>query len=116
MPKRPTAPKTAQGVQIVLVERDAESAYAYWEIPQSVESELRAQDVESLSLRLHEVTNIDLDYAPAHSTQVFDCNLTDRDRHLTIPVANKDYLAELGYTQPDGTWVKLARSLHIRVA
>ena len=116
MMQSPTSAKTTQDVQIVLVARNSASAYAYWEIPQSLESELRAKDIETLSLHLHEVTNIDLEHAPANSTQVFECNVTDRDRHVPIPVPNQDYLAELGYTQPDGSWVKLARSLHIRVA
>ncbi|MEM9217967.1 MAG: DUF4912 domain-containing protein [Cyanobacteria bacterium P01_F01_bin.150] len=103
-------------VNIVIVPRSEDSAYAYWEMADGVEASLRQKHVETLSLRIHEVTDIDMDYTPAHSTQAFECKVTDRDRHVPIPFADKDYLAEIGYTQKDGTWVKLARSLHVRVA
>ena len=105
-----------QDVNIVLVPRTTTSAYTYWEMKDGLQKKLADQNVKALSLRIHEVTDMDLDFAPAHSTQIFECKLTDRDRHVPIPVENKDYLAELGYTMPGGTWVSLARSLHVRVA
>ena len=105
-----------QDVNIVIVPRSRNAAYVYWEMSDAVVAELQQKKVETVSLRVHEVTNIDLEQAPAHSTQIFECQVTDRDRHIPIPVADKDYLAELGYTQQDGTWVTLARSTHSRVA
>lgn len=107
---------TTQDVNIVLVPRTATAAYTYWEMTDGMQKKLADQNVKALSLRIHEVTDMDLDFAPAHSTQIFECKLTDRDRHVPIPVEGKDYLAELGYTMPGGRWVSLARSLHVRVA
>ena len=107
---------TTQDVKIVLVPRSRSAAYVYWEMSEGVVTELKQKKVETLSLRIHEVTNIELEYSPAHSTQIFECKVADRDRHIPIPVADKDYLAELGYTQQNGTWVTLARSIHSRVA
>lgn len=107
---------STQDVKIVLVPRSREAAYVYWEMADNVVTELQQKKVETLSLRIHEVTNIELEHSPAHSTQIFECKVTDRDRHIPIPVADKDYLAELGYPQQDGTWVSLACSIHSRVA
>ena len=104
-----------QGPQIIMVPRVGGAAYVYWEIPDAILTELSQKGIQSLSLRIHEVTNIDLNHSPAHSTQTFICDLKERDRHISIDSPDKDYLAELGYMTADGSWLGLARSVHVRV-
>jgi phosphate transport system substrate-binding protein len=45
----------------------------------------------------------------------YDCREAERDLQVPIPVDDRDYVAELGYVTPDGNWLKLARSEHVRV-
>lgn len=101
--------------RIILVARDCRSAYAYWELSDDHRQALRRQGGRNIKLRIHDVTNIDLDHSPAHSTQEYDCAEFDRDRHVPIPVDDRDYLVELGYTTQDGRWLRAARSTHIHV-
>ncbi|HIK56148.1 MAG TPA: DUF4912 domain-containing protein [Synechococcales cyanobacterium M55_K2018_004] len=102
--------------RIILVPRNAESAYAYWEVPDALKAELRRQGGRDLKLRIHDATDLNLDTQAAHSTQEYTVSELDQDRHVPIPVSDRDYVAELGYTTQDGRWLSLARSEHIHVA
>ncbi|MEB3175405.1 MAG: DUF4912 domain-containing protein, partial [Cyanobacteriota bacterium] len=99
--------------RIILAPRDAESAYAYWEIAEADEASLKAQGVENLTLKIHDVTGIDLNVQPAHSVQEYVVALGDPDRQVPITAPDRDYLAEIGYSAADDRWVSLAKSTHI---
>jgi phosphate transport system substrate-binding protein len=101
--------------RIVLTARDSQHVYAYWEIPQEQKNAAKSEGGKQLKLRLYEVTNINLDVQPAHSMQEHLCDETTQDMHLSVPVSDRDYLVELGYTNNDGNWLSLARSTHVRV-
>ncbi|WAL60842.1 DUF4912 domain-containing protein [Thermocoleostomius sinensis] len=101
--------------RIILTPRDCRNAYAYWEVPERHKARLREQGGRNLSLRLYDVTDIDLDRQPPHSMKQFDCRESEPDLHVPIPVDNRDYLAELGYMTDDGKWLSLVRSRHVRV-
>uniref|UniRef100_A0A7C3KHN4 DUF4912 domain-containing protein n=1 Tax=Oscillatoriales cyanobacterium SpSt-418 TaxID=2282169 RepID=A0A7C3KHN4_9CYAN len=102
--------------RIILVPRDATSAYAYWEISELQKNALKQAGGRDLRLRLYDVTgNIDVDRQAPHSVQEYDCNEIDPDMHLTINDSDRDYLVELGYITEQGRWLKLARSEAVRV-
>jgi phosphate transport system substrate-binding protein len=107
------APK--QICQIILVPRSAQDAYAYWEVSDDYKLTARQQGGQTLMLRVHDATNIDIDYQPPHGTQEFPCDELDLDQYVPIPVSNRDYIAELGYYTRDRRWIRIIRSFHVRV-
>ncbi|KAM3092151.1 DUF4912 domain-containing protein [Phormidesmis sp. 146-12] len=101
--------------RIVLLPRDPQWAYAYWDVPIEHRMQLRQQGGQNLVLRLYDVTDVDLDHQKPHSLQQFDCDELARDWYLAIPVSDREYLAEIGYLTADGRWLMLARSLPVRI-
>ncbi|MBD1845011.1 DUF4912 domain-containing protein [Cyanobacteria bacterium FACHB-63] len=101
--------------RIVLMPRDPQWAYAYWDIPNEHRSELRNQGGQALVLRLADVTDIDLTHQSPHNLQQFECDELARDWYVPIPVSDRDYLIEIGYLTGDGGWLILARSLPVRI-
>jgi hypothetical protein len=101
--------------RIVLMPRDPQWAYAYWDIPVEHKEELRRQGGSYLALRLYDVTDIDLNHQNPHSLQQFSCEEMARDWYLPIPVSDRDYIVEIGYTTNDDGWLMLARSAPTRI-
>jgi ABC-type phosphate transport system substrate-binding protein len=101
--------------RIVLLPRDPQSAYAYWDTPNEHKAELRQQGGQQLALRLCDVTDLDGNHPSPHNIQQYDCDEMARDWHLPIPVSDRDYIAEIGYIAGDGRWLMLARSLPVRI-
>jgi phosphate transport system substrate-binding protein len=100
--------------QIILVPRTNQEAYAYWEVTPASKQALRDSGGQSLKLRIHDVTNLDMDTQPPLSTQEYDCDDYSQDKHVAIPIRDHDYIADLGYTTLDGRWLRLVRSLSVR--
>ena len=96
--------------QIILEPRGASKAYTAWNLTEFEKNAAISQGGRKLALRLYDVTNISLDYQPPHSVYEYECSEVDRDRHLSIPAGDRDYLIELGYVTDEGRWLKLARS------
>ncbi|MBW4579792.1 MAG: DUF4912 domain-containing protein [Tildeniella nuda ZEHNDER 1965/U140] len=111
----PDLPEGYGESRIVLMPRDPQWGYTYWDAPQEHKEELRQQGGQRLALRLYDVTDVDLDHASAHSLQQFDCDELARDWYVPIPVSDRDYLAEIGYLTGDGRWLLLARSNPVRI-
>lgn len=101
--------------RIVLMPRDPQWAYAYWDISNEHKSELRSQGGQTLVLRLADVTDLDLTHQSPHNLQQIECDELARDWYLSIPVSDRDYLVEIGYLTGDGGWLMLARSLPVRI-
>ncbi|MFH7241827.1 MAG: DUF4912 domain-containing protein [Spirulina sp.] len=101
--------------RMVLMPRDPQWAYVYWDIPHTHKEDLRRQGGERLALRLYDVTDIDRTYQAPHGMQQCDCDELARDWYLQIPVSDRDYQAEIGYLTGDGRWLLLARSNTIRI-
>ncbi|MFQ4137653.1 DUF4912 domain-containing protein [Nodosilinea sp. PGN35] len=101
--------------RIVLMPRDPQWAYAYWDTPHTHKEELRRQGGEHLALRLYDVTGINLDHQAPHSLQQVGCDELAREWYMQIPVSDRDYQAEIGYLTGDGRWLVLARSNTIRI-
>jgi hypothetical protein len=101
--------------RIVLMPRDPQWAYAYWDIPNSHKEELRRQGGQQLALRLYDVTDINTDSQSPHSVQEYLCDELAREWYLPIPVSDRDYALDIGYRCADGRWLVLARSAPVRI-
>jgi uncharacterized protein len=101
--------------RIVLMPRDPQWAYAYWDIPNSQKEELRRQGGSRLALRFFDVTDIDVNTQRPHSLQQYECDEMAREWYLPVPVSDRDYLIEIGYVTIDGRWLTLARSAPVRI-
>ncbi|MFN4279219.1 DUF4912 domain-containing protein [Thermosynechococcus sp.] len=101
--------------RIVLMPRDPQWAYAYWDVPNEHREELRRQGGQQLALRLYDATNINLDSQMPHSVQEYPCDELAREWYLPIPVSDRDYVVEIGYRCADGRWLVLARSAPVHI-
>jgi hypothetical protein len=101
--------------RIVLMPRDPQWAYTYWDVPNSHKEELRRQGGARLALRFYDVTDIDVNTQSPHSLQQYECDEMAREWYLPIPVSDRDYAAEIGYLCNDGRWLVLARSASVRI-
>ena len=111
----PDLPSGYDESRIVLMPRDPQWAYTYWDIPRQHKEELRQQGGSKLALRFYDVTDVDMDYQNPHSVQEFECDEMGREWYLPVPVSDRDYIVEIGYLTNDGRWLMLARSNSIRV-
>jgi hypothetical protein len=101
--------------RIVLMPRDPQWAYAYWDITDEQKQEKRAQGGQQLVLRLYDSTNVDLDRQAPHSVQEYYCDELAKEWHLPIPVSDRDYTVEIGYRTNEGAWLPLCRSASVRI-
>jgi uncharacterized protein len=101
--------------QIVLLPRDPQWAYCYWDIPNDRKEDLRRQGGQQLALRIYDVTDINIDFQRPHSIQEYPCDELAREWYLPIPVSDRDYVADIGYRCADGRWLVLARCAPVRI-
>lgn len=101
--------------RIVLMPRDPQWAYTYWDIPNDRKEDLRRQGGQQLALRLYDVTDIDLNSQSSHSIQEYPCDELAREWYLPIPVSDRSYIVDIGYRCADGRWLVLARSAPIQI-
>jgi hypothetical protein len=101
--------------RVVLMPRDPEWAYTYWDIPNDRKEELRRQGGQQLALRIYDVTDVNLDTQSPHSIQEYPCDELAREWYVPIPVSDRDYAIDIGYRCADGRWLILARSAQVRV-
>lgn len=100
---------------IVLMPRDPQWAYAYWDVPIEHKNDLRSQGGSRLALRFCDVTDINLEYQSPHSLQQYECDEMAREWYLPVPVSDRDYVVEIGYVCNDGRWLLLARSAIVHI-
>lgn len=101
--------------RIVLMPRDPQWAYTYWDVPNDHKEDLRRQGGQQLALRLYDVTDVSLEYQSPHSIQEYPSDELAREWYLPIPVSDRDYVVDIGYRCADGRWLVLARSAPVRV-
>ena len=101
--------------RIVLMPRDPQWTYAYWDIANDHKEELRRQGGIQLALRIYDVTDINLEYQSPHSIQEYPSDELAREWYLPIPVSDRDYVVDIGYRCADGRWLVLARSTPVHV-
>ncbi|MEO0967714.1 MAG: DUF4912 domain-containing protein [Cyanobacteria bacterium J06639_18] len=96
--------------RIVLMPRDPQWAYAYWDVPNEHKEELRRQGGQQLALRIYDVTDINIEHQSPHSIQEYPSDELAREWYIPIPVSDRDYVIDIGYRCADGRWLVLARS------
>ncbi|MBD2450932.1 DUF4912 domain-containing protein [Nostoc sp. FACHB-152] len=101
--------------RIVLLPRDPQWAYTYWDIPNDHKEELRRQGGQQLALRIYDVTDISLEYQSPHSIQEYPVDELAREWYIPIPVSDRDYVIDIGYRTPDGRWLILARAAQVHI-
>jgi hypothetical protein len=101
--------------RIVLLPRDPQWAYTYWDVPNDHKEELRRQGGQQLALRIYDVTDINIDYQSPHSLQEYPADELAREWYLPIPVSDRDYVIDIGYRAADGRWLVLARSARVHI-
>ncbi|MEM8722012.1 MAG: DUF4912 domain-containing protein [Cyanobacteria bacterium P01_G01_bin.39] len=101
--------------RIMLMPRDPQWAYAYWDVPSEHKEELRRQGGQQLALRIYDVTDVDINHQAPHSVQEYLCDEMAREWYLPIPVSDRDYIADIGYRCADGRWLVLARSATVSI-
>ncbi|MBW4689024.1 MAG: DUF4912 domain-containing protein [Komarekiella atlantica HA4396-MV6] len=101
--------------RIVLLPRDPQWAYTYWDVPNEHKEELRRQGGQQLALRIYDVTDIDIEYQSPHSIQEYPADELAREWYLPIPVSDRDYVIDVGYRAADGRWLVLARSTKVHI-
>jgi uncharacterized protein len=101
--------------RIVLLPRDPQWAYTYWDVPNEHKEELRRQGGQQLALRIYDVTDINIEYQSPHSIQEYPADELAREWYLPVPVSDRDYVIDIGYRTPDGRWLVLARSSRVHI-
>lgn len=100
---------------IVLTPRTPKWAYVSWQVSDDAKQTLRSQGGSQFTLRLYDVTDIDLSYQTPVLVQQYECEEITEDRYVAIPTSDHNYMAEIGYTTADNNWLLLARSEIVRV-
>ncbi|MBH8573574.1 DUF4912 domain-containing protein [Nostocaceae cyanobacterium CENA369] len=101
--------------RIVLLPRDPQWAYTYWDVPNEHKEELRRQGGQQLALRIYDVTDISLDLQSPHSIQEYPADELAREWYIPVPVSDRDYVIDIGYRAVDGRWLVLARSARVHI-
>ncbi|WP_287130287.1 DUF4912 domain-containing protein [Candidatus Cyanaurora vandensis] len=101
--------------RVVLLPRDPQWAYAYWDVPNEHKQALREAGGQTLLLRLYDVTNLNFNGTNAHTLIEFPCDELAREWYVPIPVSDRDFVVDIGYKSGHGEWLLLARSAPVRV-
>lgn len=101
--------------RIVLLPRDPQWAYTYWDVPNEHKEELRRQGGQQLALRIYDVTDINIDLQSPHSIQEYPADELAREWYIPVPVSDRDYVIDIGYRAVDGRWLVLARSARVHI-
>ncbi|UFP95759.1 DUF4912 domain-containing protein [Gloeobacter morelensis] len=101
--------------RVVILPRDPQWAYVYWDVPNEHREELRRQGGQQLSLRLYDVTDISFNGYNSHSVQEFPCDELAREWYIPIPISDRDFVTDIGYRTGDGRWLVAARSASVRI-
>jgi phosphate transport system substrate-binding protein len=95
---------------IILVPRDKQSAYAYWELNSEERDRAIAQGGQQFVLRVSDAHGQIIDGQNQHSFRQYDLSADSSDHHFHLPAVDRDYVAEVGYLTRDQRWISLARS------
>jgi ABC-type phosphate transport system substrate-binding protein len=101
--------------RLILMSREPQWAYAYWDVPEEMRQPLRTQGGQQLALRLYDVTDMPPSQQQPHSVQQYEIDELAQNWYLPIPVSDREYVAELGYLATGGRWLSLVRSNSVSV-
>ena len=88
--------------RIVVMPRDPQWAYCYWDVANESKEELRRQGGQQLALRIYDTTDIDINSESPHSVQEYLCDEMTREWYLPVPVSDRNYVVDIGYRCNDG--------------
>ena len=97
---------------MLLKPKNAEWAYATWHI--DGQEVLLDNGISRLSLRLYDVTNLDLSYQTPQLIQVYELEPGVKQKYIPIPQSDRDYIAAIGYNIGDD-WLTITSSQRVRV-
>jgi phosphate transport system substrate-binding protein len=100
---------------IVLKPRSPEWAYVSWYVCQSDRQQMTNDGVSQLTLRLYDVTELDLSYQDPYLVQQHEYEVAITDSYVSIPESDRNYLADIGYITDGDRWVTIACSDIVRV-
>ena len=106
-------PESYGQTKIVLLVRDPEWVFCYWEINDEVRNRHnmpKAKHDKTLVLRVYDVTDIEFTGENAHRSYDVIVNDYASSWYLRIPEVNRSWCAELGYYNQNGKFVALVRS------
>lgn len=95
--------------RVVLLSRDPEWVFCYWNIAPAARAAARVAR-SRLTLRLHDVTDLEFDGANGWSQHLYPLTEEARWWHVPVPHRGRHYLAEVGYCTAEGTFRPLGRS------
>jgi ABC-type phosphate transport system substrate-binding protein/tetratricopeptide (TPR) repeat protein len=103
-------PESSSWVKLSL-DRSSNRLYVVWQIDPSDQAAMAPQGLQSLAIRLYDVTG-KTSTAPlgAPVNQVQCGNPLAQDCYLAIPQLNRIYLCELGYLEAGNRWSAIAQS------
>jgi len=111
-PPKEELPKEYGENKIVIMARDPNWAFAYWEVtPEAIESfKKTAGEGSNLTLRVYDITGIDFDGRNALSS--FDIGVYERVGNWYIELGKPDhsFCVDVGLLNPEGSFITIARS------
>ncbi|WP_293062825.1 DUF4912 domain-containing protein, partial [Okeania sp. SIO2B3] len=102
--------------KINLKSHHSKSASATWSVPEADKDAAKLYGGKQYQLRVYDVTNIDLESQPAHSTRYYDSEESNQQWQVGNLLDDCEYQAEIGYATNDGQWLPLARSNRVRIS
>ncbi|BAY29490.1 hypothetical protein NIES2107_13330 [Nostoc carneum NIES-2107] len=99
--------------KVTLSPQSLHSANVSWQISEATQQKLQ-ESGSQLTLRLYDITGIDLSYQTPQLLQQYECPAGTHETVVAIPASDRNYIAEIGYVAADN-WVLIDRSEILRV-
>ncbi|APT71891.1 hypothetical protein BG95_02790 [Thermosipho sp. 1063] len=104
-------PKSYNKNRLVLMPVNPNWIHAYWDFNyETLENIKKLPKEYKLVLRVYDVTFIEFNGKNAHRTFEIRLNIDMKNYYINVPMPNADYLSEIGYITPDGSFYPLIRS------
>ncbi len=101
--------------RIVLMPRDPQWAYAYWDIPNEEKESCRSRGGIQLALRLYDVTETEANTPDSENFQEYLCDELAREWYIPISDSDRKYRVDIGYRCSDNRWLILASSQEVQI-
>ena len=102
-------PNEYHTTRIVLMVKDPEWIYTYWEVSPSKRAELQI-DYDQMVLRVYDVTGINFDGNNAHKYFDISPDGIATNWYIHVPLPERDYCVDLGYYDSERNFCIIARS------
>ncbi|BAY90631.1 MULTISPECIES: DUF4912 domain-containing protein [unclassified Tolypothrix] len=99
--------------KVSLSPQSLHSANVSWQISDTTQQKLQ-ESGSQLTLRLYDVTGLDLSYQTPQLLQQYECPAGTHETVVAIPASDRNYIAEIGYLAANN-WVLIDRSEIVRV-